>query len=147
MTTVTSSSFETSQVEKHITRITSNGLLSFWCPGCKELHAVPFASSWPGARWGWNGDRERPTLTPSILTTSGHFCPGFKQGEACWCTYNARNPAVLLSDLPACAEHAPKPEPPFTCGRCHTFVKNGQIEFLSDCTHELAGKTVNMEAF
>lgn len=27
---------------------------------------------------------------------------------------------------------------------CHSFVRNGNIEFLSDCTHELAGKTVEM---
>ena len=26
--------------------------------------------------------------------------------------------------------------------RCHSFIRNGNIEFLSDCTHELAGKTV-----
>lgn len=26
--------------------------------------------------------------------------------------------------------------------RCHSFVREGRIEFLSDCTHELAGKTV-----
>lgn len=29
---------------------------------------------------------------------------------------------------------------------CHSFVRDGQIEFLSDCTHALAGKTVPMEA-
>lgn len=28
---------------------------------------------------------------------------------------------------------------------CHSFVRNGKIEFLSDCTHELAGKTVELE--
>ena len=27
-------------------------------------------------------------------------------------------------------------------GVCHSFVRNGQVEFLSDCTHEFAGKTV-----
>ena len=27
---------------------------------------------------------------------------------------------------------------------CHFFVKDGMIEFLPDCTHELAGKTVPM---
>lgn len=27
---------------------------------------------------------------------------------------------------------------------CHSFVKAGQIEFLSDCTHALAGQTVPM---
>lgn len=28
---------------------------------------------------------------------------------------------------------------------CHSFIRNGSIEFLSDCTHELAGQTVIME--
>jgi len=26
--------------------------------------------------------------------------------------------------------------------RCHSFVKDGHIEFLSDCTHDKAGQTV-----
>jgi hypothetical protein len=29
--------------------------------------------------------------------------------------------------------------------RCHSFITNGQIQFLSDCTHELRGKTVDLE--
>jgi len=28
--------------------------------------------------------------------------------------------------------------------RCHSFVRNGQIQFLTDCGHELAGKTVDL---
>lgn len=28
--------------------------------------------------------------------------------------------------------------------RCHSFVENGNVRFLSDCEHELAGKTVAM---
>lgn len=28
--------------------------------------------------------------------------------------------------------------------RCHLFVRNGKIEFCSDSTHELAGKTVRL---
>jgi len=28
---------------------------------------------------------------------------------------------------------------------CHSFVKNGKIQFLKDCTHKLAGQTVDME--
>ena len=27
---------------------------------------------------------------------------------------------------------------------CHSFIRSGQIEFLSDCTHELAGQTVQL---
>jgi hypothetical protein len=28
--------------------------------------------------------------------------------------------------------------------QCHLFVRSGMIEFLADCHHELAGKTVEM---
>jgi hypothetical protein len=27
---------------------------------------------------------------------------------------------------------------------CHSFIKEGKIEFLSDCTHALAGQTVEL---
>ena len=29
--------------------------------------------------------------------------------------------------------------------RCHSFVREGQIQFLSDCTHALAGQTVPLQ--
>lgn len=28
--------------------------------------------------------------------------------------------------------------------RCHSFVRDGRIEFLSDCTHSLAGQMVDL---
>jgi hypothetical protein len=28
--------------------------------------------------------------------------------------------------------------------RCHSFVRNGRIEFLGDCHHELKGQTVDV---
>ena len=28
--------------------------------------------------------------------------------------------------------------------RCHSFVRDGKIEFLQDCKHELAGQTVKL---
>jgi hypothetical protein len=28
--------------------------------------------------------------------------------------------------------------------RCHSYVRDGKIEFLSDCDHELAGQTVDL---
>lgn len=27
---------------------------------------------------------------------------------------------------------------------CHSFVRDGKIEYLSDCTHKLAGQTVEL---
>lgn len=29
--------------------------------------------------------------------------------------------------------------------KCHLFISEGKIQFLSDCTHHLAGKTIGME--
>lgn len=31
--------------------------------------------------------------------------------------------------------------------RCHSFIRNDKIEFLADCSHALAGKTVPMVDF
>jgi len=28
--------------------------------------------------------------------------------------------------------------------RCHSFVTDGKIQFLNDCSHELAGQTVDL---
>lgn len=82
---------------------TSNRL-HFWCPGCNIAHGIRYN---PGGEdthvWEWNGDREKPTISPSILVQGG--------------SYN----------------HV-----------CHSFVRDGQIQFLSDCTHELAGQTVEL---
>jgi hypothetical protein len=31
--------------------------------------------------------------------------------------------------------------------RCHLFIREGRLEFLSDCDHALAGQTVDMAPF
>jgi len=36
------------------------------------------------------------------------------------------------------------PEPGDPPEHCHSFIRDGQIEFCSDSTHELAGKTVRL---
>jgi hypothetical protein len=94
----------------------------FFCPGCQENHVVR------RTLWGFNGDYEKPTFTPSILITSGHYVQG-QNGETCWCTYNKEHP-----EDPA----------PFKCSRCHSFIIDGRIQFLNDCTHELAGQTIDL---
>jgi hypothetical protein len=108
-----------SQVSGKLRRA-DGGILMFWCPGCEEVHQVRTGPN----GWGFNGDFDNPTFTPSVLVTSGHFSPGH-QGN-CWCTFEQRTGM-------ACD---------FKCHRCHTFVTDGQIQFLSDCSHALAGQTV-----
>lgn len=101
--------------------------LAFFCPGCKESHEIRIGEG-AGPRWGWNGSGDTPTFTPSVLVRSGHFVPGH-EGAECWCTYNAAHP-----DDPVV----------YKCAICHSFVTDGRIQFLSDCTHELAGQTVDL---
>ena len=78
-------------------------------PGCGEPHAIP--TTGPKA-WGFNGDVERPTFTPSILVRS------------------VKNPWG--------------PDFDSTPTVCHSFVTDGRIQFLGDCTHALAGQTVEL---
>lgn len=106
----------------------SDGMIEYPCPGCEDLHVL----NMPGLahHWEWNGDKDCPTFSPSILVRSGHYVPGHK-GE-CWCKFNANNPDE---------------KPDFECSICHSFIRNGKIEFLNDCTHELKGKTVKMEDY
>lgn len=100
--------------------------ISFFCPGCKEMHSITYDGG-GSPNWNWNGNVDRPTITPSILVTSGHYAPHFKPGSDCWCTWEDKDEF-----------------PEMKCHRCHTFVTDGRIAFLSDCTHELAGQTVDI---
>jgi hypothetical protein len=45
--------------------------LLFDCPGCGMWHGPIVKRSTPSQRplWDWNGDLEKPTLSPSILVT------------------------------------------------------------------------------
>jgi len=90
-----------------VLRTIEGGHIAFDCPGCKMPHVVRISG--PGA-WGFNGDHERPTFTPSVFVNA----PG-----------------------PYHAPHLPS---------CHSFVRDGQIQFLGDCTHTLAGQTVPLVA-
>ena len=98
-------------------------LVAWWCPGCKQAHQV---NTGPGG-WTYDGNPDAPTFSPSVLVRSGHFAEGWSGGK-CWCTFRR-------------ADGEPSP---FQCISCHTFVRGGQIEFLSDCSHALAGQTVPM---
>lgn len=71
----------------------------FMCPGCNSPHTF-------NDTWQFNGDIEKPTVSPSLLVTYP--------------------PDSALKD------------------RCHSFIKDGMIQFLNDCTHELKGQTVEL---
>lgn len=98
--------------------------VNFFCPGCNEIHGIIYEPT----GWTFNGDFEKPTFSPSVLVTSGHFVKGYE--HQCWCNYNAKQ-----------IEQGKEPSS-FKCFCCHSFVKDGMIQFLDDCSHDLAGQTV-----
>ena len=71
----------------------------FYCQACECAHYI-------SSSWTFNGDCERPTISPSIKVSG----------------YN--NDGKFI---------------------CHFFIKKGRLEYCKDCTHKLAGKTVEME--
>lgn len=50
------------------------------------------------------------------------------------------SPSVLVYERPALDGD----DMPFQTPRCHVFITDGVIDFLSDCTHPLAGHKVPM---
>lgn len=110
----------------------SQRMLRFSCPGCRQDHGIIVEG--PGA-WGYNGDPNAPTFTPSVLVKSGHYAHPDQQVGNCWCDIEERlghSQAKRIRDRD------------FRCYICHSFVTDGKIQFLSDCTHELAGQTVEL---
>lgn len=103
------------------------GMIAFYCPGCKCSHMVDPKR--------WTVDIEGETISPSVLVHENWKMPNE------W-DYNSapkdENGTLVKQEngkiLGAVKSH-----------RCHSFVRDGKIQFLNDCTHELAGKTVEME--
>jgi hypothetical protein len=87
--------------------------LTYWCQGCEDLHGITYEGGDPGRNWSWNGDVNAPTFQPSVLVTYGAN-PDADERFKEWRTER----------------------------RCHTFITNGQVQFLGDCTHALAGQTL-----
>ncbi len=105
-------------------RNVEGGRLMFWCPGCDGAHAVAVEAPAPnGARWGYNGNPDAPTFTPSILVRWTQITIPLAEQDQ----YIAKNPGQGLPHI----NHV-----------CHSYVTDGRIQFLSDCTHKLAGQTV-----
>lgn len=102
-----------------ILRGLEGGRVAFWCPGCNDEHVV--CVDGPNA-WGYNGNPDAPTLTPSVLVRGNQIerdASGKWTGE--WIRDENGRPLPFV---------------------CHSFVTDGRIQFLDDCTHALAGVTV-----
>ncbi|HXN30592.1 MAG TPA: DUF6527 family protein [Polyangiaceae bacterium] len=85
--------------------------------------------------------------------TDGHvagfsfYCPGcehghvfYTAGKLVWAFDNNRESPSFQPSLLNTCEHHPDPKQ----RRCHLFLTAGRLLFLSDCTHDLAGQTVDL---
>lgn len=71
-----------------------------------------------------------------------YWCPG------CKTNHRIVTPNWDYNGSPTYPTFSPSVLVDYGDGRtCHHFVRNGKIEYLSDCFHELRGTTVEMEDF
>lgn len=69
--------------------------------------------------WTWNGSVDAPDLKPSILTSGNRMLTD----EEC-------------ARIAAGEKIAPRPF------RCHSWLNDGMVQFLDDCSHEFRGQTL-----
>lgn len=100
-------------------RVHPSGRHAFWCPACKSVHQVVVGVG----GWSFNGNPERPTFGPSVLVRGYEPMTDAEHVDVMRSKPVERRPLV-----------------------CHSFVENGQIRYLDDCTHAMAGQTVDLPA-
>ena len=90
------------------------GGYAHWCPGCEQMHKLPDS-------WTFDGNLESPTYSPSFKHSGKLrvFVDGNWAGE--WKRDAAGAPLPFV---------------------CHYILTAGVLNFCSDSTHYLAGKSV-----
>lgn len=89
--------------------------IHFLCPGCETVHTISYGDD---NSWTWNGSLELPTFSPSVLTEG-----------------------MTYKRVGGTDEDPTFEDVSFVC---HSFVSEGVIQFLSDCTHSLANEYVEL---
>lgn len=110
------------KLRKWVNPVNGDEGLIYFCQGCKSSHQIRTKGI---KSWVWNNDTEKPVFTPSVKVTG--VLPLTDDQHDAW-----------LGGAPL-----PKPVPML----CHTFVgcngaRPGEVIFLGDCTHSLAGKVL-----
>lgn len=101
---------------------------TIFCPACGHAHQFTTGI------WDWDGNEEKPTFTPSMLVHEHWYLPDdwepeqSKDADGNW-LYEPDGIHLLGAVYG---------------GRCHSFVRDGKIQFLNDCQHALAGQTVDL---
>jgi len=101
----------------------------FHCEGCNSAHGV-ITEGKEGSVWGFNNNEEKPTFTPSVLVRWVSLPNEIEKDE--------NGEYILGADGRV---KGAKDEV------CHSFVTDGKIKYLNDCTHHLKGQTVELLDF
>lgn len=86
---------------------------------CPKEDATHITLNVPGP----SGERPLPVITS-----------GKREGTGCW-TWNGSTDKPTLKPSVLTTGHN---------FRCHSWINDGKVKFLNDCTHELAGQTVEL---
>lgn len=87
-----------------------------WCPACQEIHLIlPSTATGPGTK-GWRFNGNK--AVPS-------FSPSVKITTGWYVS--------------------PTKYSPYEGTLCHFFITDGKIHYCTDCSHELSGKTLDLE--
>ncbi len=106
----------------------AKGVVKIHCIGCNEDHYINTKPYAPNIHvWGFNGNFDKPTFTPSLLNKSGLYVDGCKLADEStedgrkWNEFIKKNSAI-----------------------CHSYITDGKIQYLGDCTHSLKGQTIEL---
>lgn len=74
--------------------------IAHMCPGCKARHLIPIEKpNAQGAVWKWDGDVEKPTITPSMnIIGRCHYI--LTAGKIQFCSDSAHDLKGQTVDLP-----------------------------------------------
>jgi hypothetical protein len=98
------------------------------CPACGYIHALGIGPHYHGHTWQFNGDEDKPVFSPSLLMRQTMFYP----------------PVTPENIEQYRLAPWPQEQREYVC---HSFIgcngaQPGEIIFLGDCTHALAGQVV-----
>lgn len=122
-------------------RSAEGGRVLFYCVGCNMPHMLPIRGVTPDSpqSWTWNKDVDKPVFNPSVLVRWDSLSLALRAKSQEFYKTHGRYPT--RQELPADVKHV-----------CHSFVgcngaQPGEIVYLSDCTHDYAGKTIPLPNF
>lgn len=99
------------------------------CLGCGHPHVLTIKKipGYDGPCWEFNNNLDLPTFTPSLLCRAGKAA------------YDANEWEKLEQEHKEFLEKR--------SSVCHSFIREGKIQYLSDCTHSLRGQTIDLPEY